>query len=678
MRKSNFFVFWVFFMNLFSSLAIAKGGGGGGGPVPVTFTVNSTLDEVDSNIGNSVCLSVNGNCTLRAAIQEANAHNVAGDTIILPAETYTLTISGSETLSAQGDLNILSSGLNINGAGASTTIIDGGALDNVFHVQNAAALNLSGLTLQNGMIGVYCQGSSVGVFESVVKDNSDTGILMQTGSLGLLESTVKDNGKAGVYLSNTATQGIITGSTISGNQDSSGGGIYTRANLILFYVTISGNHAFTGGGGIYAESPANVSIDHSTIANNTSVMGSGILNNNASSFLLFHTLIDDNNCAGAALTTGFYNLDSGHTCVTSLSGGDLNDIDPLLGPLQDNGGMTDTHALMLGSPAINAGAPSNSCFPVYDQRHADAPMDGFCDIGAYEYHKFQVGLDSATQSVSESAGTVTITVHRTAIAGNFGPSSVHYSTSNGTALSGQDYTSTSGTLTWASGDYSDQTFQVPVTDNALDESDKTFTVNLSSLSNCEAGTYTSETVTISDDELTPDPPPSSGGDDDSGDSGGGDSGANDTTEPLGSDKASITLDPENKEVNLVVVNQLDESIIIDSISVGDLRIELDGCSGVTLQNLGDTCLLSLKNTISYDRSESILVTYTRLVGGQSGTLTVPFQISGYSDWRVGGGGPMCSLNNFSASSDLSSVIVFLTLAGILSSLRIRQRKFQKI
>src|SRR5512135_1681444 len=69
----------------------------------MTFTVNSALDLVDSNPGNGVCQAANGACTLRAAIQEANA-TASGDTINLPAGTYVLTITGqSEDAAAQGD-----------------------------------------------------------------------------------------------------------------------------------------------------------------------------------------------------------------------------------------------------------------------------------------------------------------------------------------------------------------------------------------------------------------------------------------------------------------------------------------------------------------------------------------------------------------------------------------------
>src|SRR5438874_2252898 len=104
-----------------------------------TFTVNSSVDAVDAIPGDGICETVRGNgvCTLRAAIQETNALTGPNE-IVLPSGTYTITIPGRFEgfgiyRSAIGQFDITND-LTINGAGASTTIIDGNNLDRVFHV----------------------------------------------------------------------------------------------------------------------------------------------------------------------------------------------------------------------------------------------------------------------------------------------------------------------------------------------------------------------------------------------------------------------------------------------------------------------------------------------------------------------------------------------------------------
>ena len=121
------------------------------------INVNSTLDAVDANPADGICLTAAGTCTLRAAIQTANATIGIGDIINLPAGTYTLTIAGTgENAAATGDLDITGLGgpLSIAGAGALTTIIDGGALDTVFETIFAggqgANANISDVTIRNG------------------------------------------------------------------------------------------------------------------------------------------------------------------------------------------------------------------------------------------------------------------------------------------------------------------------------------------------------------------------------------------------------------------------------------------------------------------------------------------------------------------------------------------------
>src|ERR1700730_15246105 len=96
-----------------------------------TFTVNDTTDAVDANPGDGICATAGGKCSLRAAVQEANA-TPGADNIVVPPGTYKLTLTGAnEAFAATGDLDIMED-VTIQGAGSSTTIIDGLQADRVF------------------------------------------------------------------------------------------------------------------------------------------------------------------------------------------------------------------------------------------------------------------------------------------------------------------------------------------------------------------------------------------------------------------------------------------------------------------------------------------------------------------------------------------------------------------
>ncbi len=113
----------------------------------VTFTVNTTADLQDTNPGNGICADGGGNCSLRAAVQEANALPGA-DTITLPAGTYGLTlVGGGEDASSTGDLDI-SSTLTIQGAGSATTAVDANDIDRVFHILSTGVVTITQVTIQ--------------------------------------------------------------------------------------------------------------------------------------------------------------------------------------------------------------------------------------------------------------------------------------------------------------------------------------------------------------------------------------------------------------------------------------------------------------------------------------------------------------------------------------------------
>lgn len=341
--------------------------------------VNSTSDTVDVNPGDGDCADGTGKCTLRAAIMEANA-SAGGTTIsfapsVVPG-TFTLSLVGGDEDAAAGDLDITGDYSVIGGAGASNTILDGNGLDRVLNVHGGSRVEISGVTVQNGLA-------------------DGGGGILNHGALNLSDSTISSNnssgGGRGGGIANFGML-VIENSTISDNtvvdDPGGGGGIHTGdagAMLILTNSTVSGNV----GGGIQIFDRGAI-ISNSTLSNN---IGGGIGDGTAD---VTNTIIADNleggDCA-APITSLGHNLDSDGSCNLTRPD-DLPNINPLLGPLADNGGPTETHALLAGSPAIDAGEPvctDISGAPLTtDQRGEPRPVDGngdgipACDIGAFE------------------------------------------------------------------------------------------------------------------------------------------------------------------------------------------------------------------------------------------------------------------------------------------------------
>jgi CSLREA domain-containing protein len=370
-----------------------------------TFTVNSTADEVDLTPGDNVCLTQSGTCTLRAATQQANAS--AGDDVInLPAGDYGLTIGGAdEDASATGDLDLNPSGAaperaTISGAGARTTRIIGVAGDRVLNwTDNNMSVDIAGVTITGGS-GVSSGGGidGSGTFTltnvAVTDNHADNPATLHNQGGGIFNH-------GGMTLVNVT----LSGNSASGPGNPQGGGLFDLGNVnsSLENVTISGNSVATtsggnpqGGGFFYlASTGITATLRNVTIAGNTTggTQGGGLYTLDPIS--LGNTIIALNrtagasptvsNCAGgggdAVISLG-HNLDEGTDCNFTAAT-DLRNTDPLLGPLQDNGGQLDTRALLLGSPAIDTGDPA-ACSAT-DARGIARPSGAGCDIGAFEF-----------------------------------------------------------------------------------------------------------------------------------------------------------------------------------------------------------------------------------------------------------------------------------------------------
>src|SRR5438874_1318012 len=293
------------------------------------------VDGVNGSDSNS-CTSPTSACkTIGHAISLA----ASGDSIIVAAATY------AENLT-------ISSSLTVIGSGASTTIIDGQAAGSVVTIPNSSAqVTLSNITIRNGALTIY--GGGIDNWGTLTINSSTV-----SGNLALPSLRNQPSYGGGIYNSGRVT---INDSTISGNRalchnycSGEGGGIFNNGSLTINDSTLNGNLAggnfsVARGGGIYNN--GRLTINNSTISGNGTTylgQGGGIWNNSGSSAVLQNSIVANSvragNCYGGVTSHG-YNLNSDGTCNFN-NAGDLNNTDPKLGPLQNNGGPTATMALL--------------------------------------------------------------------------------------------------------------------------------------------------------------------------------------------------------------------------------------------------------------------------------------------------------------------------------------------
>jgi len=347
------------------------------------FPVNSGWDINDLEAGNGLCVShimiiiptVLTYCTLRAAVEEANA--LPGeDTILLGSGTYTISLEGrGEEQAATGDLDITDS-VRIIGAGADQTTIDGNSLDRLFDIHGSnIRVTMSNLTLIHGHPG-DATSSATG------------GALRNQGKLILEHVTIRANtaGQGGAIYNASAGDLHIAASTLYDNNSAKGGAIVNRGSANLINTTVADNQAGSLAGALLNAGTCN--LIHCTIAENRSDTGGGIVN--AGTLTLTNCLLADNQPDNCLLETPPYsrggNLDSGHSC--QLGRLDISGLDPLLGPLADNGGPTMTMALPPESPAVDGGIELDGI--VSDQRDAPRPTRRGMDSGAYELSELSI------------------------------------------------------------------------------------------------------------------------------------------------------------------------------------------------------------------------------------------------------------------------------------------------
>jgi CSLREA domain-containing protein len=427
-------------------------------------TLRAAIQETNSLAGADVINLPAGNYTLNLSGADEN-NSATGDLDITDA----LTISGANSLTTIINANNLDRGISILNNGTVTSLsnltIKNGRLDGTTSYGNGGGLYNEGKLTANSIII-----SNNNIASNSTETGLGGGVYNAPDAQLLIKNTTIDSNHSlggrggGLYVDyynqefgNPVANVVIEQSTISNNSLTAvddpenyvinfapGGGIFINldAGVSLTNSTVSGNIAIDGAG-IYAYSVAKFDINHSTISANTTytadARGAGLysdgsdggsVNGTIRNSILFGNTNpdsdpntkDNQNCFGTIESLGnnvYYNNDFDDFECTINESSDINTNTLTLGSLQNNGGVTKTHALQQGSAAIDQA--NNSFCPNVDQRGLARPVDGnadtntVCDIGAYEYQTVVATPTSTPTPTATATPTVepTITISPT-------------------------------------------------------------------------------------------------------------------------------------------------------------------------------------------------------------------------------------------------------------------------
>ncbi len=326
-------------------------------------------------------LADSGAGSLRQAVADANG-TAGADTIVFSGASA----SGTITL-ISGPLTLTDS-VTITGPGANLLTVSGNNASRVFQIINpGATAAISGLNIADGNAGGG--GGGGGIY--------NTGALTLTACVVVNNIDFGGNGGGGL-LSVPGSSLTVANSLLTGNQSLFGAAIeyLSAVQAVLTNVTISGNTCTESATGpVEAANGGQLRLESCTVTANTSGNGnSGGVSAFSGGVVQYRNTIVSANTVQQFVANGGFLTSLGHNISSDGTGnlfapGDLPGTDPLLGPLADNGGPTQTWALLPGSPAIDAGDPVT--FPATDQRGEDRPAAAtgcpaiaLPDIGAFE------------------------------------------------------------------------------------------------------------------------------------------------------------------------------------------------------------------------------------------------------------------------------------------------------
>jgi hypothetical protein len=424
-------------------------------PNPANFpNVTALYSIIVIPAGGPTTIVTNTNDSGAGSLRQVVLDLTSGGTV-----TFAAGLSGSTITLTTGEI-LLNKNMTIQGLGASVLSVSGNNSSRIFQITGSVTVAINDLTLTQGSAsgsaggailvastdtltltdcvitgnsalngaGIYNVAGVVNVNSSTLSGNTatlDGGGIYNNGISNLTNCTVSANiatSGGGGFFNNSATLSI-TNCTISGNSALSfeGGGIFNNniSTLTVTNSTLSGNTATLNGGGIYNENGV-ATLTSCTLSGNTAIRGGGIeyLNGtiNIGMTIIAGNTATSNSDVSGSFTSSDYNLigdDTGSTGFTRMNdqvGTSAEPLDPLLAPLAFYGGTTETHALLFGSPAIDAGDPSFAPPPTTDQRGFARIQNGVVDIGAVEFVLPSHTITMISPSFGSLAGGTAVTI----------------------------------------------------------------------------------------------------------------------------------------------------------------------------------------------------------------------------------------------------------------------------
>ena len=408
------------------------GGGGGGGGAPPCDSAEMCEDDNDCTVDvctvEGVCentpvadetpcelgVCVVGLCEPVESVFPCSEQGIR-DAVSLGGGPYGFSCEGPQTITTDAEI-MITNDVILDGSG--TLTVDGNDEHRLFSVTDGTAVELRRFILTRGAAiegggGAIVSSGTLTIVDSEVsastaetfgggitnfgeltivrsavlgsRSGGDGGGIMNTGMLAMMSTTVAGNiaetNGGGVMNTGTLT---ITACTVAGNEAAQDGGGIANFNVLqLVNSTVSGNSASDGeGGGIWNNSV--MTMTNGTVSSNAASAG-GAIGNGGVAMMVLNSLVDGD-CSGAGIDSDGHNLESpGDTCgfdqpsdAVGVSAANLQ-----LGPIQDNGGPTETNAIGESS-AANDAIPTEMCVVAEDQRGVPRPQGSGCDIGAFE------------------------------------------------------------------------------------------------------------------------------------------------------------------------------------------------------------------------------------------------------------------------------------------------------